>query len=271
MFSIKDQLGNTVEIGNYPPKRIVSVVPSQTELLYDLGLDEEVAGITKFCIHPEQWFRSKTRIGGTKNLDIEKIKSLQPDLIIANKEENVKEQIDALKQIAPVFVSNIANVNEALEMINMVGMLTGKNDEANILAKQIIAALKKLPVHLTPVPACYFIWREPYMTVGSDTFIDDMMKRCGLQNIFGDKNRYPETTLEEIIDRGCKMILLSSEPFPFKEKHVIEIRKRIPEVSNPKQVKDEIKIILVDGEMFSWYGSRMLKAVGYFERFLIDD
>lgn len=270
MFSIKDQLGNTVEMENYPPKRIVSLVPSQTELLYDLGLDEEVVGITKFCVHPEEWFRSKTRIGGTKNLNIEKIKSLQPNLIIANKEENIKGQIDELKQIAPVFVSDVSNMDKALEMISMIGMITGKNKQSDTLVKSIAAAFEKLPVPSTFIPVCYLIWKDPYISVGGDTFIHDMMKRCGLQNIFENEKRYPETTIEEIIKRGCKLILLSSEPYPFKEKHIAEIQNQKSEIGNLKFENEAIKIILVDGEMFSWYGSRMLKAADYFERFLND-
>lgn len=266
MISIKDQSGSIVEVKNYPPKRIVSLVPSQTELLYDLGLDEEIVGITKFCVHPEKWFRNKTRIGGTKNLNIKRIKFLQPDLIIANKEENVKEQIDELKQTTPVFVSDVSNMEKALEMINMIGMITGKNEQANTLAKSITTAFEKLTPNSALIPACYLIWKDPYITIGGDTFINDMMKRCGLQNVFENEKRYPETTIEEILQRGCKLILLSSEPFPFKEKHVDEIRNRKFEIENLKFETEAVKIMLVDGEMFSWYGSRMLKAADYLNK-----
>ncbi len=111
-----DQTGREVSIPSHP-QRIISLVPSQTELLFDLGLEEQVAGITKFCVHPEKWFRSKTRIGGTKNIKSALIHQLQPDLIIANKEENVKEQVEELAAHYPVWVSDIHDLQSALDMI----------------------------------------------------------------------------------------------------------------------------------------------------------
>lgn len=131
------------------PRRIVSLVPSQTELLYDLGLEEETVGITKFCIHPEAWFRSKARVGGTKNVDIDKVRALQPDLIIANKEENVKEQIEALADIAPVWVSDIQDLDDALDMIRSIGHITGRQEKAELIAKLIGHRFNELQLHLT--------------------------------------------------------------------------------------------------------------------------
>jgi ABC-type Fe3+-hydroxamate transport system substrate-binding protein len=243
------------------PKRIVSLVPSQTELLYDLGLDAEVVGITKFCIHPNEWFRSKTRIGGTKNINIEKIKSLNPDLILANKEENVKEQIEALENIAPVWVTDVNNLDDALEMIEMIGTLTSKKLKAESLMQEIKLRFHQLQTCLPDRQAinyqlntCYLIWKDPYITVGGDTFINDMLNRCGLKNIFEATNRYPETSIQKLASMNCDVVLLSSEPYPFKEKHIEEIKSQLPNT----------KIVLVDGEMFSWYGSRLLHAPPYF-------
>ena len=237
--------------------RIVSLVPSQTELLHDLGLEEEVIGITKFCVHPTKWYRNKTRVGGTKNVKIPSIQLLKPDLIIANKEENVKEQVEELAKNYDVFVTDVNNLTDAINMIKDIGLLVGKTKEALQMANKIEIKFQKLQ-NLTPVKrkikAAYLIWKDPFMAVGGNTFINDMMQYCGLENIFLSRDRYPKTTLEELrID--CELILLSSEPYPFKEKHLKEMELQIPGV----------KIILVDGEMFSWYGSRLLKAADYFE------
>jgi ABC-type Fe3+-hydroxamate transport system substrate-binding protein len=235
------------------PKKIVSLVPSQTELLHHLGLNEEVVGITKFCVHPNDWFRNKLRVGGTKSPDIEKIKSLQPDLVIANKEENRKEDIEALAVHFPVYVSDIANLEDALEMIVHIGQLTGKVEQAAVLVNGIQDNFAFLQPVSPPVRTAYLIWNEPLMTAGGDTFINDMMQRCGMGNMF-TAERYPETTIGYLRENGCQLLLLSSEPFPFKEKHAALFREALPGT----------KVVFADGEMFSWYGSRLLTAVDYF-------
>lgn len=249
-----DMMGRTVEF-NYPPQRIVSVVPSQTELLYDLGLDEEVVGITKFCVHPEAWFRNKERIGGTKKLNIEKIKALQPDLIIANKEENEKEQIEDLAKDFPVWVSDINKLPDALNMIHVVGQLTGMEGRANKMVEDIVEGFNGLHKANTPKRVAYFIWRGPWMSIGNDTFIHSMIHTMGWTNVLADKVRYPEISLEALKEYKPELVLLSSEPFPFKEQHITEIKEVLPDVA----------VMLVDGEMFSWYGSRLLKATKYLE------
>ena len=253
MPSFTDQTGNTIQLKEIP-QRIVSLVPSQTELLYALGLEEEVVGITKFCIHPQEWFRTKQRIGGTKNIHIDQILSLQPDLVIAGKEENVSEQVLVLSGQVPVYTSDVTNLDDALRMIRDIGGMTGKNAEADSLVRSIEAGFSHLRKIAPPLPAAYLIWKEPYMTVGGDTFIHDMMTRCGIRNLFASSTRYPATTLDEIRELGCRLLLLSTEPYPFKEKDMEEIRNTLP----------EIRIELVDGEFFSWYGSRMKQAPEYF-------
>ena len=236
------------------PQRIVSLVPSQTELLYDLGLGERVVGITKFCVHPQSWFREKSRVGGTKNVHFDWVAALQPDLIIANKEENDEAQVLALEALAPVWVSDIKTLPQSLEMIRQVGLLTHTTDKANEIASSIERAFESLKA-----AACrrtvYGIWRGPWMWAGGDTFISDLMARVGLENVLAGRPRYPELSLEEIAGLQPELVLLSSEPYPFKEVHIAEVQAALPGA--------EIK--LVDGEMFSWYGSRLLRAAPYLE------
>lgn len=251
-----DQTGRKVLIPSNP-QRIISLVPSQTELLCDLGLEEQVAGITKFCVHPETWFRTKTRIGGTKTIKPELIHQLQPDLIIANKEENVREQVEALAAHYPVWVSDIQELGGALDMIRQVGVITGREQQGEALASTIADRFHNLTRHLPHqehIPAAYMIWREPWMTVGHDTFIHDMLTRCGFTNVFGQLKRYPHISIDDLKNTGCRWLLLSSEPYPFKQKHIDELQAHLPGT----------KIILVNGEYFSWYGSRLLGAPGYF-------
>ncbi|RYD57343.1 MAG: cobalamin-binding protein [Sphingobacteriales bacterium] len=255
--SFTDMMGRVVDIP-FPPKRIISVVPSQTELLYDLGLDEEVVGVTKFCVHPERWFRSKTRIGGTKQLNLDKIRELQPDLIIANKEENTKEQIEALAAEYPVWISDIHTLDEALRMITGVGEITGKVQAAENIIAQVQQGFGALSKASQARRVAYFIWYRPWMSVGTDTFISNMIETIGWQNVFADKQRYPEVDLSELVAANPELVLLSSEPFPFKEKHIQEIKAVLPDAI----------VLLVDGELFSWYGSRMLKAGEYFNELI---
>lgn len=253
MPQFTDQTGYTISL-SHVPKRIVSLVPSQTELLYDLGLDECVVGITKFCVYPKAWFRSKQRVGGTKTVKLDVVTALQPDLILANKEENVQEQVEALRNIAPVWTSDISNLAETLDMIQAVGALTDTAATATTILEQInnsFAALRGT----TQRKAAYLIWRDPYMTAGGDTFISDMLQYCCCTNVFAHQQRYPAITLEDIRNSGADTVLLSSEPFPFKEKHIDEISAALPGT----------KVLLVDGEMFSWYGSRLLHAPAYFQ------
>ncbi len=249
---------------DFIPKRIVSLVPSQTELLHWLGLEEATVGITKFCIHPTEWFRSKTRVGGTKNIDIAAIKKLMPDLIIANKEENVKEQVEELAKDYSVLVTAVNTIEEAFQMIARVGSLTDKESVATELAAAIKKEFSSIIPLQQPLPTAYLVWNKPYMTVGGDTFIHDMLTHAGFNNIFSKATRYPEITVDQLRSKNCALVLLSSEPFPFKQKHIDELQTQLPGV----------KIMLVDGEMFSWYGSRMLEAAGYLrllvERFKLE-
>jgi len=252
-----DQLGRTITLP-YPPKRIISCVPSTTELLYDLGLDVEVIGITKFCVHPDAWHKSKTRVGGTKNLNLTGIRDLTPDLIICDKEENKQEEVEKLMQNHMVWVSDTNTMDQGLDMIRLLGDVLSKTDRATDLCECIGSAFSALKKTLRPgntLSAAYLIWRDPIMVAGAGTFIDDMMRRCGLLNLFprGD-NGYPEVNVDLLQQANPDLVMLSSEPFPFTEKHLPEFQKILPNA----------KVILVDGEMFSWPGSRMEKAAAYF-------
>lgn len=252
MPSFTDQLGRVITL-EQPPSRIISLVPSQTELLY--SLDAPVVGITKFCVHPDSWFREKPRVGGTKDIRPEKIDALQPDLIIANKEENNRDQIESLAARYPVWISDVRTLPDALAMIRAVGELLSRQQQALALATAIEKAFSELP----PAPTAsrrtaYLIWRKPWMVAAGGTFIDDMLQRCGLTNIFGGQDRYPVIDLASLAAAGCDLVLLSSEPYPFREKHIAEIQTMLPHAT----------IRLVDGQLFSWYGSRLLQAPAYF-------
>lgn len=254
--SFTDQLNRNIII-NYPPKRIISLVPSQTELLFDLGLDEEVIGLTKFCIHPEKQFKAKTKIGGTKKLNIELIRNLKPDLIIGNKEENEQSQIELLMGEFPVWMSDIYDLEDAKKTILQIGELVNREPEAAYLNHLIHVGFTDLQTlalqNNLHQKVAYLIWKDPYMFAGRDTFINDVLMRNGLHNVL-TVSRYPELDLPQLADLEPDVVLLSSEPYPFKEKHLEVIKEMIPTA----------KVMLVDGEMFAWYGSRLVKAVEYF-------
>lgn len=252
-------MGRRVALAQFPPRRIVSLVPSQTELLADLGLHDRVVGITKFCVRPQAWFQEKQRVGGTKTLDFAKIEALQPDLLIGNKEENERAQIEYLAEKHPVWMSDIGTLADALDMIRSLGHLTGTFAQAEAIAQKIEAgfAAFRPPATARRLPSvAYLIWRKPYMAAGSGTFIHEMLGEAGFENVFAGRARYPEIAADELAAARPDVLLLSSEPYPFAEKHLAEFREICPAA----------KIRVVDGELFSWYGSRLLHAPGYFQR-----
>ena len=254
-LTVTDQMGQRVAVP-FPPQRIVSLVPSQTELLFDLGLSEKVVGITKFCVHPIEARTKATVIGGTKNFNFEKIAALKPDLIIGNKEENYQAGIEQLAANYPVWLSDISNLPEALDMIRRVGFISGAKEKAEAMATEIDASFAALVTEETTISAAYFIWRKPYMAAAKGTFIDDLLLRAGFSNVFAGHARYPEISAEQLAAAAPQRILLSSEPYPFNEKHLAEFRAICPAA----------KIEIVDGELFSWYGSRLRKSAAYFSQ-----
>jgi len=239
-----------------PPRRIVSLVPSQTELLAHLGLGETVVGITRFCVRPPHWHDEKTIVGGTKKVDVDQVRALHPDLILANHEENTRDDVTALSEVAPVFVTQVKTVTEALDMIRTVGHLTDAAGQTSTLAGKIISRFSRLP-DFPPLRTAYLIWREPYMTVGGDTFIHDVMSWGGFENAFGDRARYPEVSIDILAEMNLDLVLCSSEPFPFhrKEEFSQELRDALPHTS----------VEVVDGQPFSWYGPRLLDTPSYLQ------
>lgn len=242
-----DQMGRSISVPIYP-KRIISLVPSITELLFDLGLGENVVGITKFCVHPFNELKNKTKVGGTKKLKLDIIRDLNPCLIIGNKEENVQEQIITLENDIPIWMSDCNSFDEALNLILSIGQICGKEQ----LSRNLVSKIQEAYVDLNVGKGksfIYFIWDEPKYIVGKCTFINSMLEKIGFENSC-KSIRYPEWKGEQ-----ADVIFLSSEPFPFKTEHIINFANLFP--------KSDIQII--DGEMCSWYGSRMLLAAKYFK------
>ena len=196
----------------------------------------------------------KPKVGGTKQIKMDLIHQLQPDLIIANKEENDKAQIESLAKKYPVWISDIYNLEDALDMIKKVGALVNRTAKAQQLALAIQHEFAFLPKQKPMPQTAYFIWRKPWMIAANHTFIHQMLQQAGFENAFGNQNRYPEVRAEEIKNINPAVILLSSEPFPFKSKHIAELQEVCPRAV----------IKLVDGELFSWYGSRLLQSAIYF-------
>jgi len=254
MITIVDQIGQKLQFTE-TPKRIISLVPSQTELLVDLGLLDNIVGITKFCVHPKDLRKQKMSVGGTKQIDLDKIKSLAPDIILCNKEENTKEIVAQVSEIAPVHVSDVATLDDATSLIIEYGKLFDKELATQHIVSEIDKKLnyfKSNNFDQIKRKCLYLIWKKPYMTIGQDTFINYLLELNGFESTI-KKDRYPEVTLEEL--KAPEYILLSSEPYPFKEKHIKEFQEHT-----------DVEILLVDGEYFSWYGSRLLGAFDYFNK-----
>lgn len=259
-----DQMNREVDIPVVPPKKIISLVPSITELLVKFDLEDNIVAITKFCIHPENTFKTKEKIGGTKNLNIDKIKKLQPDLIIGNKEENVQQQINELSNYFPVWMSDVNTFDDAINMINQLGIILNRQYLANLLIQEIQTEFKKLENQqhfLFNKKVLYLIWYDPIMAVANSTYIHNILQKIGAINVLEHQQRYVQISFDEIKQLQPDYILLSSEPFPFKEKHKNEIQKNIGSDS---------KIIFVDGELFSWYGYRMKFLPEYLLKFKVD-
>ncbi|MGL2966210.1 ABC transporter substrate-binding protein [Flavobacterium sp. XGLA_31] len=263
MSTFTDQLGNTHTFKT-TPKRIVSLVPSLTELLYDLGLEENIVGITKFCVNPFHFKSTKKIVGGTKKVHVDKIRSLQPDIIIANKEENTLEMVKELSEISPVWVTNVITLEDNRKLIEDFGQLFNKRTEAQKWLDKIDFAytdFQHVIKQETTRKVAYFIWANPYMVAGGDTFINELLKLNRFENIYDHnpkyEGRYPEVVIQKMRIQGDPdLILLSSEPFPFTDEHAFELGRHT----------HHAKTVFVDGEMFSWYGSRLVKAFAYFKK-----
>ena len=258
MRRIQDQLNREIEIPE-KPERIVSLVPSQTELLVDMDLKNAISGITKFCVHPIGLRKEKKVVGGTKQVNYDKIRKLKPDLILCNKEENTQEMVGELTKIAPVHVSDVKDLKDSLQLIMQYGEIFQVEEKALSIRKEIEAQWEQFQAFIEKQPrrsAAYLIWKNPWMVAGGDTFIDYLLDLNHFENVFRkEKSRYPEIELSTLKTKNTQLILLSTEPFPFKNKHKEELQAKLPEQ----------KIVIVDGEFFSWYGSRLVKAFTYFK------
>lgn len=247
-----DQIGNAVHLEKVDS--IISLVPSQTELLFHLGLDDKVIGITKFCIKPDTWFRTKTRIGGTKNLNLQLIDELKPDLIIGNKEENSQGDIEELiKRGHKVWMSDIFSDSDNIKMIEQIGLMTDRKSKSDSLVNKLQDTSEGFT--LQNIKVAYFIWKDPYFIVGSNSYIDFNLNKIGLINVAKHLSRYQEISIEEVNKLNADYLLFSSEPYPFQEKNLEEM----------EQLFGKEKCVLVDGEMFSWTGYRPLLAIDYFK------
>jgi ABC-type Fe3+-hydroxamate transport system substrate-binding protein len=243
------------------PRRIVSLIPSTTELLCELGLADALVGVTVYCSEPRDVVRTKVKVGGEKDPDLAAIRALAPDLVIANVEENVRAHVDVLRGWGiPVWVTYPRTVAEGLAMIRDLGEVTGTQARAAAMLAQLQPLYERVSAQSAarpPVDVFYAIWRNPYMTVNRDTYISDLLRVCGARNVFGDRaERYPTLTLDEVGSRRPQVIVLPDEPFRFRRIHLDDFAG-YPEVP---AVRDG-RIHLVDGKPFSWHGPRVAQAL----------
>lgn len=254
---LKDQLNNEVSLESVP-RRIISLVPSLTELLCDLGLAGQIVGVTKFCVHPENIRQKSTVIGGTKKVHLDECMALKPDFVLASKEENIEHQVNFFQEKGiVVYTSDIKVFDDLKDLVNDLGQIFQIESKAQRLSSTIDDHLKQLKNFQLKkdISATYLIWKDPYMAAGGDTFISHMLAMTGIDNALAHEKRYPTVSVETLKEKSGDVILLSSEPFPFKASHVEEIAGLTGK-----------KVILVDGEFFSWYGSRILHMKDYLKQ-----
>jgi ABC-type Fe3+-hydroxamate transport system substrate-binding protein len=255
---LTDAVGTVHRVAGDAP-RIVCLVPSITELLCDLGLIEQLVGRTGFCTHPRDLLRPIPKIGGTKDVDLAKVRALQPTHVIVNIDENRKETVDALADFVPhIVVTHPQAPGDNLALYRLLGGVFARDAEADRLCQQYI----ELDTHLSPAEqrpsrrVLYLIWREPWMTVSSDTYISRTLARFNWQTVPTQaSSRYPEILLEDYVG-AIDNVLLSTEPYPFRAQHVDEIQTLLG-----------VEVRLIDGEMTSWYGSRAIEGLRYLDAF----
>lgn len=255
--TIQDDLRRDVSF-DFPPRRVVCLCPSLTETLFALGLDETVVGRTSYCVHPAGRVRNVATVGGTRDVDLARVQALEPDLVVATKEENPEKTVLALAETLPVFVFDVTDYESALRAIMNLGELTDRVARAEGLVHDIRGAFAELRPQAARTVA-YLIWADPYMAAGRGTYIHALLEKCGLENVCAKlAGRYPEVGVESLRELRPQFIFLSSEPFHFDDSHVARLASRIPAA----------RVIRVDGEMFAWYGSRMLAAAGYLRQLI---
>jgi len=237
--------------------RIVSLVPSLTELLCDLGLDGQIVGRTGFCVHPRDTVRRIPKVGGTKDVDIEKIRRLTPTHVVVNIDENRRELVESLASfVENIFVTHPLGPDDNEVLYDTMGFLFSRERQAAAIKEKYHAALTRLRSNCGRPHAkvLYLIWRGPWMTIAPDTYISRMLEIINWHSVPDTtSSRYPEIDLADFVGSVDK-VLLSSEPFPFSETHIKEIRKIFGSNTDVR---------LVDGEMLSWYGSRAITGLDY--------
>ena len=256
---IRDALGQEF-VAPLTDAKIVSLVPSTTETLYALGLENQLLGMTRYCVHPRHLLAEKTIVGGTKQLNWKKLESLAPTIVLGNKEENTPAIFAGLSQKdIPYFVAFPQTVDEAIQDIQTLGDLLGASDQSLKIAKGIEAERQSLHLKSTTFSYAYLIWRKPWMTINKDTFIHAMLSEAGGKNVFeDDDSRYPQFDLDELKARRPDFIFLSSEPYAFNQTHIDELHHH----------GFQQKIRLVNGEMCSWHGSRMKQGLEYLQELI---
>ena len=256
----RDASGVTVSLPA-PPRRIVSLIPSITEILFALGLNDAVAACTIFCTQPPEGVATKTRVGGEKNPKLDLIRALEPDLVVANVEENVREHIETLRAWGiPVYVTYPRTVADGIRLVRDLGMVTGAAERGAEIAAALEARLAEIRegrTHRTRARVFCAIWRNPYMTINGDTYVHDMLAVCGGDNVFaGLPTRYPEVSLAGVASARPDVILLPDEPYRFRRAHVADFSP-YPEIPAMRHGR----IHLVDGKLLSWYGPRIERAL----------
>jgi ABC-type Fe3+-hydroxamate transport system substrate-binding protein len=243
--------------------RLVSLCPSLTELVFDLGRGDDLVGRTKFCVHPTGRVERVESVGGTKNPKIARIVELAPDLVLLNEEENRREDAEALLAAGVrCHVSFPRDVGETAQMVRDIGAVLERPAEAERIAADIERRAARVRERARQAPAvryAYLIWRNPWMVAGGDTFVTAMLALPGGVNVFAaHPERYPTVTPQDLAVADPDVVLLSSEPFPFKEKHADELAVA---TGLPRE-----RMQLVDGEYLTWHGSRTPDGVDYAER-----
>lgn len=270
MATYIDDLHRRLEVKT-APQRIVSLVPSLTETLFTFGLGEQIVGVTNFCVEPPDKVKEKARVGGTKSFSVERVKELEPDLVIANAEENREEDIRQLLRAGlSVFMTFPRTVHGAINMMRRLADVTGAQEAARPIIAEAEAALQEARAAnqgRRPLRVFCPIWRRPWMTIGQDTYMHDFLLACGGINIFADRHdRYPRIELEEMSRRIPEVIILPSEPYHFTMRHAQEFSKfaHVPAVQ-------EQRIYVLDGKHLAWYGPRIATSLRFVRNLLWGD
>lgn len=245
--------------------RIVSLCPSLTELVFDLGRGDDLVGITEYCVHPAAGVAHVEKVGGTKTPAVERIVELAPDVVLLNEEENRREDAERLAAAGVhLHVSLPKDALETADMVRTIGVELERSTEAEAIARDIetrTERVRRAAADREPVRWAYLIWRKPWMSVNDDTFAAALLNQAGGQNIFADRTeRYPEITTDDLAAAKPERVLLCTEPFPFAEKHRDELAAATG--------LDRERFLIADGEYLSWHGSRTPDGVDYAERVL---